>query len=407
MTVRLIFVVLLVGLVQMVHAKPHQFLKKEQFLKLSNKNKNVYLLGLRLLSRDIERWQRERGMKVSQITPSLTWPLGLKVVAVAEAEDEVPCLFAGNPSYQEGELCKGSHLKGSCEESAGERRIQCNPLLFGENICVSRDNSATSNCFKSSPTVAEMTANWNWKEKAPELEKFQKWLEDYCRKDKQVEVCNLVENRLSQIFSLINNNSEGTSSTQAAEPKPKTDKAESGESNESSESSESNKSCDSIKLTYPVETGDENEIYATILEPWAAKNLMCTDLPLVEEKIQGKLAELERARSKAERLGTSEQRSFYLPLINDLKTNFENCIREARKLRASKVTRQVVKQGSIKNSKAGPCVTGPKTDDRKGCWVAAPPSFLGKTLTIAGITDVCAVEIEGASGSNKPAKGTR
>ncbi len=74
-----------------------------------------------------------------------------------------PCIFAGHMTeliilipYQNRLVCKKPD-KGSCK---GEKEIECNPLLFGDNICVGPPfKNATGDCLKKSTTFLGQKSN--------------------------------------------------------------------------------------------------------------------------------------------------------------------------------------------------------------------------------------------------------
>ncbi|MEK6555852.1 MAG: hypothetical protein AABZ31_11455 [Bdellovibrionota bacterium] len=154
---------------------------------LTIEKQDLYWLGLRQLILELNENDETTDADYAHQNPT-NW-----IIREAYAIGSGVCIYAGwVKSRPAGQYCPRP------EACAGQpNRIQCNPLLYGPDVCVSPGRRATSSCEKSSRALGIVRG---YREKNPESwQRFRTQVQDYCRKGRQASVCRMVRSRLGEI----------------------------------------------------------------------------------------------------------------------------------------------------------------------------------------------------------------
>jgi hypothetical protein len=124
----------------------------------------------------------------------------LSLLSHAWADSRYNCFYGGWPSVKVGKYCKNpSTTNSSYDKSACQKNeLQCQPLLFGKNKCVSgltlQDRQKSfSNCEKKSDAQFKFLKNMSRKE-TEDLRELSELAIDLCQKEKSF-ICKKVLDR--------------------------------------------------------------------------------------------------------------------------------------------------------------------------------------------------------------------
>ncbi|HVK62796.1 MAG TPA: hypothetical protein VM432_14660 [Bdellovibrionales bacterium] len=108
----------------------------------------------------------------------------------AEALGNGSCIYAGWLNEYEGRYCK---RPPSCANGArGE--VQCNPMVFGPDVCAKIGRSATAECKRKSGSLSEIV---KYVEANPdEWNQLKSGLDSYCPSKKQRSLCAMIQSRI-------------------------------------------------------------------------------------------------------------------------------------------------------------------------------------------------------------------
>lgn len=222
--IRLLFFVALLGFGQLTLAKTteplEQMISLEQFSSLTQQEKTLYIKNLQALLVTLNEQQSPQSTADNQLFQQLLLP-------VAFADGEVvngnvvggPCIFAGNiMAFAANGLCPRPP-SGNC----GSGRIQCNPLVFGDGVCVAPNAKATGNCSQSAKPVKEIIRYAESHKE--EWQNLSKTLDGYCADTgTQGYPCRVIQTRLSEMQRMVAHADRPNSPPAVAE-KPKFEKA--------------------------------------------------------------------------------------------------------------------------------------------------------------------------------------
>ena len=186
----------------------------DEFLQLSPRLQRIYIDGLRLV---IEEWsQTENSSDVIYETASLDEtfknsrePAGVVITPVSPSQvlpsngasatslSDRPCLYAGWVS-EYGAGGRGCKVPHSC----GGGRVQCNPILFGSNVCAPQGRSATLMCVRNEKSLStvrlEISKNqdaWN---------ALRLGVESACANTtRQAKVCRMIRGRIARLNDAV------------------------------------------------------------------------------------------------------------------------------------------------------------------------------------------------------------
>ncbi len=164
----------------------------KQLKKFSDKQLGEYLKGLQNLMTELatlpefESKYASRNSHLENIMAQL-FPL-------AYAATRNNCIYAGYLSVRASNGLCPRPTRGTC---ASPNLIMCNPILYGENVCVSPGVRATSSCENnarsSENAVAYLRAHAN------DWTYLKNNIQEYCRVGNQAAVCALVAARVGQL----------------------------------------------------------------------------------------------------------------------------------------------------------------------------------------------------------------
>ena len=184
---------------------------------LLNEYRNFYLELSSLEASSYEEWKIKR-------TTFLDF-----ILSQAWASSNMNCIYAGWPSMRVGKFCSSpqknnpQYLQGSC----GPNQMQCQPLLFGKNLCVltstrEQRNMAFANCnqkfLASKKSQEEIIKEIELDGKTNDLLELMDFADNICHSGKQAGtgMCNRLISRVSQMREGV----KVTSEVKAKAPAP-------------------------------------------------------------------------------------------------------------------------------------------------------------------------------------------
>jgi hypothetical protein len=165
----------------------------EQLSQLKIEQQDIYWLGLRALVIELEE---SEGSAAADYAQNNFFSL---FINKAYASVENLCVYAGFLLERTSDnLCP---RPPACK--ANDSLIQCSPLLYGPDVCVSRGSKATASCERSARMSSKVREYRNKNPRSWAI--FQEKVQEYCRKGKQASPCKMIRNRLDEIRQTVGN----------------------------------------------------------------------------------------------------------------------------------------------------------------------------------------------------------
>lgn len=181
-----------------------------EFSHLKPKQQVEYIKGLREIVLEVEQMQKNMGYETAK---NNRHPWMIRLIASAIASEKIndfskgaPCIYAGRiSSYYTKDNRFTCENKWKCNED--RKQIQCNPFLYGKNVCVASGDGATKRCGQNiKESDEEIAAFANNPENAKEYNEFKEQFENFCIKggasnkaDYNYYSCRRIESRLTKL----------------------------------------------------------------------------------------------------------------------------------------------------------------------------------------------------------------
>lgn len=355
------------------------FPSHDEWLALSSENRELYLIGLQFLLRDLNEAEAKEGLKYEVDPKSVRYqwpyqsphrsafhaafqsalqsPLMRSILSEARANPtDRTCIYAG--WLRERDFNNRYCQKPPSEGCTPDSYVKCNPLLFGD-ICVQGGNSATSNCVRQSKPLAEIRQLVTTR--AQEWNTLRTQLVDYCRRGQQEAVCRTIVARINDINSLTGaervtvapqaatargsrpiretpaqQRAGGASgrpqaATRASGSAPTVARTTAAPVAQSSASAGLSSECRDYLLIRPgqisrIGSGSDG----TFMSVAEARFMMCSTRPPPESWLNSMRSRLEGIRASAARSGGAEGQ-YNSSWITHLQRNFNRCAEVARR----------------------------------------------------------------------------
>jgi len=168
----------------------------EDFLEMTNQQKQIYVSGLQSILIEVNNYEnnQEAASPLGQKTFSNLVELFFPLLALAEDKSsDKPCVFAGNIlTKMANGFCKHPE-KGTCADGL----VQCNPLIFGENVCASPNVRATLTCLNSSRSTTDIIKYID--QHKSEWTSFSTHLKSFCDTGEQGGPCRIIQHRIVEL----------------------------------------------------------------------------------------------------------------------------------------------------------------------------------------------------------------